>query len=164
MCAGQVRSAKLADVPCSCLALLDAHGDTLSSHPIALAGCYNNQVPASLFKWPDASVTGLLRHISFLFHSFIMNIVIGCCSCRKRQGASADKAAGKGCQTLPLCELDDDGGHGAQYLYRPTLRQPAQFHTIVMLYCQGFPARNDTLRHIVDCAAGVRHTTWEAAG
>lgn len=46
-CAVQVRSAKLADVPCTCLALLDPQGDNLSSHPFALAGCYNNKVPAS---------------------------------------------------------------------------------------------------------------------
>lgn len=72
MCAGQVRSAKLADVPCTCLALLDALGDTLSSHPIALTGCYNNQVPASLFNWPDATVTGLLQSefipLSFFYY------------------------------------------------------------------------------------------------
>jgi hypothetical protein len=44
----QVRAAKLAGVPCGCLALLD---DSTAKHPIALAGCYDNKVLLYPFSW-----------------------------------------------------------------------------------------------------------------
>lgn len=65
-------------------------------------------------------------------HIEITIYIIKCCSCRKRQCASADKLQAKAAEILPLVGLARpkqdpiNYGHGAQYLLRHALLLPCR--------------------------------------